>query len=71
MVLFEIFSTGETPWSGYSNQQVSEALRKKERLPLPENFGPNAIVELMKQCWEEDPHARPTFKVFNIFFFLN
>ena len=30
---------------------------------LPETFGPQFIVDLMNECWKEDPHERPAFKV--------
>lgn len=54
----------EILWHGKSNDEVIEALRKQKRTPLPDNFGPQSIIELMNKCWQEDPHQRPTFKVF-------
>lgn len=62
-VLFELFSKGEAPWLGYSNPEVIKALRKKERSPLPEDFGPQLIIKIMNECWLENPQERPTFKV--------
>ncbi len=41
-------------------------------MPLPENFGPQSIVDLMNECWKEDPDQRPTFEVcpFSHFLFI-
>ena len=43
-------------------------LQAKKRMELPEEFGPQFIVDLMNECWEEDPHKRPAF---NVNFILN
>ncbi len=40
-----------------------EALRNEKRMPLPKNFEPHLIVDLMNECWKEDPHERPSFDV--------
>jgi serine/threonine protein kinase len=74
VVLFEIFSKGGNPWGGFSNPEVIEALSNEKRMPLPKNFGPQFIVELIKKCWNEEPNERPTFKVkksINIFIFFS
>ena len=63
VVLFEIFSKGGTPWPGKSNNKVIVALERGERMRLPETFGPQFIIDLMNECWKEDPHERPAFKV--------
>ena len=63
VVLFEIYSKGESPWAGISNSEVTQALRNDKRMPIPENFGPEWIVKLINNCWQKDPKQRPTFKV--------
>lgn len=85
VVLFEIFTKGEVPWSGFSkslnsstkfitgftrffflqiaNEEIKERVKKGERTPLPEDFGPPLIIDLMKQCYKEDPEERPSFVV--------
>ncbi len=63
VVLFEIFSKGQIPWSSFTYQEVAQALQKQERMPLPKDFGPQFIIDLMNECWKEDHHQRPTFKV--------
>ena len=74
VVLFEIFSKGEEPWVGKKNDEVIEALENKERMKLPNEFGPQFIIEIINECWKQDPHERPTFKVntlqINIFLFF-
>ena len=37
-------------------------------MPLPKLFGPKSIIDLMNECWKEDPHERPGFKVKKLFF---
>jgi hypothetical protein len=32
-------------------------------MPLPDDFVPQFIIDLMNECWKEDPHQRSTFKV--------
>lgn len=32
-------------------------------MKLPNGFGPQIIIDIMNECWKEDPHQRPTFKV--------
>ena len=61
--MFEVFSKGEDPWAGYSNIQVIEALREEQRMKFSKKFGPQFIVDLINECWKEEPHERPTFKV--------
>ena len=63
VVLFEMFSKGQIPWGNISNLEVVKALQKQERMPLPKEFGPQFIIDLMNECWKEDHHQRPTFEV--------
>ena len=43
--------------------EVIDALRRKERMKLPDGFGPQFIIDIIRECWKEEPHERPTFKV--------
>jgi len=63
VVLFEVFSKGEDPWAGYSTFQVLESLIKKERMKFSKQFGPQFIIDLINECWKEDPHERPSFRI--------
>ena len=45
VVLFEIFTKGEAPWTGKMNDEVIEALRNNQRMKLPNKFAPQFIIE--------------------------
>ncbi len=68
VVLFEIFSKGENPWSGFGNAQVINSLKDGTTMPLPKDFGPESIIQIIHKCWKINPHERPTFKVFKNYF---
>ena len=59
VVLWEIFSFGKEPYSGYSNQQVIELVKDCHFLPCPENCPPH-FYSLMIDCWRKNPKNRPT-----------
>ena len=58
--LWEIFSYGQQPYSGYSNTEVIEMVRSRQLLPCPANC-PNHIYAMMLECWQEMPTQRPPF----------
>ena len=58
--LWEIYTYGARPYSGYTTQEVIERVRNHQVLPSPDNC-PAKMVALMRECWAEDPHQRPTF----------
>ncbi|XP_072017987.1 tyrosine-protein kinase ABL1-like [Amphiura filiformis] len=61
VVLWEM-RTGKVPFEGLEWQViVLKVISKKERLPIPEDC-PQAIQDLMKQCWEEDWRKRPAIE---------
>ena len=61
MVLYEIFAH-EIPFSGlHDPYKTMLAKRRKERPPIPPE-APLYIQQLMRSCWEHDPHDRPTFE---------
>lgn len=60
VVLWEIFSFGQQPYSGYSNTEVIEMVRSRQLLPCPANC-PNHIYAMMLECWQEMPNQRPAF----------
>jgi megakaryocyte-associated tyrosine kinase len=64
VVLWEIFSYGQAPYPGLSNSEVIQEVSKGYRMPPPDNC-PKQIVELMNECWHDDPLKRPQW--INIF----
>lgn len=60
IALFEIFSFGETPYLGMTNEQVIEYVVAGNRPPKPEAC-PDIIFDLMNSCWKEYPEDRPSF----------
>ncbi|XP_060598180.1 uncharacterized protein LOC132751968 isoform X3 [Ruditapes philippinarum] len=60
VVLWEIFTLGETPYAKMRSRQLPVSLKKGERLPKPEQCD-DTWYGVMKRCWEYDPHNRPLF----------
>ncbi|KAI9554610.1 hypothetical protein GHT06_019883 [Daphnia sinensis] len=61
VVLWEIFSLGQTPYQGHSDEfQFVQALKSGYRMEKPENT-PNCVASVMESCWNADPNLRPTF----------
>ncbi|XP_034100680.2 tyrosine-protein kinase transmembrane receptor Ror [Drosophila albomicans] len=60
VVLWEIYSYGMQPYSGYSNPEVIHLIRSRQLLSCPENC-PTAVYSLMIECWHEQAVKRPTF----------
>ncbi|XP_060598183.1 uncharacterized protein LOC132751969 isoform X2 [Ruditapes philippinarum] len=60
VVLWEIFTLGETPYAKMRSRQLPVSLKKGERLPKPEQCD-DTWYGVMKRCWEYDPHKRPLF----------
>ena len=63
MVLFELFAN-EIPYSDLNdNIEVLLSVHKGIRPPVPSTLPPY-LQDLLRSCWEEDPHLRPTFNDF-------
>jgi len=61
VLLWEIFSKGKIPFYNLTNAEVSEEVLKGGRLSAPVGC-PDNIFEIARNCWKEDPLARPTFQ---------
>ncbi|KAK3874870.1 hypothetical protein Pcinc_020190 [Petrolisthes cinctipes] len=61
ILLFEIFTHGETPYSGMTNRVVREKLKALYRIPKPLTC-PMDIYSVMVRCWMQEPEARPSFR---------
>jgi len=60
ILIWEIFSFGQQPYSGLSNQDMEKYLTKGYRLKRPPNCA-DALFELMSGCWQANSFDRPTF----------
>ncbi|XP_072050738.1 mitogen-activated protein kinase kinase kinase 20-like [Amphiura filiformis] len=61
IVIWELW-TGQFPFKGLQFQVIAwRVCQLKERLPIPADM-PRPITDLLRQCWEEDWHKRPTIE---------
>ena len=52
------------PWQGMTREEVSCAVAAGERPVIASELAasaPTGWIELMQQCWDQDPTNRPTF----------
>ncbi|XP_053830306.1 mitogen-activated protein kinase kinase kinase 21 isoform X2 [Vidua macroura] len=60
VLLWELL-TGEVPYRGIDGLTVAYGVAvNKLTLPIPSTC-PEPFAKLMKECWEQDPHIRPSF----------
>ncbi|XP_009904369.2 proto-oncogene tyrosine-protein kinase ROS [Dryobates pubescens] len=60
VLLWETLTLGQQPYPGFSNTEVVHHVRSGGRLESPNNC-PDDLCDLMKRCWAQEPHSRPTF----------
>ncbi|XP_074602302.1 eph receptor tyrosine kinase isoform X2 [Brevipalpus obovatus] len=60
VLLWEVLSYGQRPYWNWSNQDVIKGIEKGYRLPPPINC-PEALYQMMIECWRKDRALRPTF----------
>ncbi|XP_063219299.1 ephrin type-A receptor 4 isoform X1 [Bacillus rossius redtenbacheri] len=60
IVCWEVMSYGERPYWNWSNQDVIKSIEKGYRLPSPMDC-PEAIYQLMLDCWQKERTHRPSF----------
>ncbi|KAH8272632.1 hypothetical protein KR044_001980, partial [Drosophila immigrans] len=66
ILMWEIFSKGDTPYSGMSNSRARERIDTGYRMPTPENTPPE-MYRLMLKCWASDVESRPHFdEIYNV-----
>ncbi|XP_077994510.1 hepatocyte growth factor receptor-like [Glandiceps talaboti] len=62
VVVWELLTRGQLPYSSVDSWDVSNYLEKGKRLAQPD-FTPDELYELLLQCWHQDPSQRPDFTV--------
>ncbi|XP_033739140.1 uncharacterized protein LOC117326497 [Pecten maximus] len=60
IVLWEIFSLGDTPYPGLRSMDVATKVTNGYRMSRPE-YCADMHYELMKKCWKDKQSARPKF----------
>ncbi|XP_052094611.1 proto-oncogene tyrosine-protein kinase receptor Ret-like isoform X1 [Mytilus californianus] len=61
IVMWEIFSLGETPYPGVQNTDVSSVVKRGTKMKKPE-LCDDAFYKIMLKCWHYDPHKRSGFE---------
>lgn len=61
VLLYEIITFGGIPYPGSSNQEVFDQVTSGYRMPCPPKC-PGFLYNVMKECWNDEPEDRPTFK---------
>jgi len=60
IVLWELFSLGQTPYPGMDAEQVFHKLQDGYRMERAK-YATNLADEVMRMCWHSDPIQRPSF----------
>ncbi|KFB35428.1 hypothetical protein ZHAS_00002122 [Anopheles sinensis] len=61
VLLWELFTLGETPYAAMPNKDLYRKLDEGYRLDMPDNAFPE-IHDMMRMCWYNRPYLRPTFQ---------
>uniref|UniRef100_A0A0N5AC59 Tyrosine-protein kinase n=1 Tax=Syphacia muris TaxID=451379 RepID=A0A0N5AC59_9BILA len=61
ILLTELVTYGRLPYPGMTNAEVLQQVENGYRMPCP-NDCPQALYEIMLQCWHKEPEKRPTFE---------
>ncbi|XP_074634419.1 uncharacterized protein LOC141892971 isoform X2 [Acropora palmata] len=61
VVLYEIFTIGGQPYPRTNARKLVELLASGYRMPKP-NHVAEALYQIMRNCWQEEPDDRPSFE---------
>ncbi|XP_076092874.1 fibroblast growth factor receptor 3-like isoform X2 [Mytilus galloprovincialis] len=61
IVMWEIFSLGETPYPGIQNTDVPSVVKRGTKMKKPE-LCDDAFYKIMLKCWHYDPRKRSGFE---------
>ncbi|XP_070581733.1 uncharacterized protein [Ptychodera flava] len=62
VMLWEIITLGETPYSGVSNRDISDQIISGRRMEKPQQCT-EELYSLMLLCWDRNPQNRPSMTV--------
>nr|XP_016848966.1 PREDICTED: tyrosine-protein kinase Srms isoform X1 [Anolis carolinensis] len=60
ILLYEVFTYGQCPYEGMTNQETIQQITRGYRLPRPNSCSPE-IYSVMLECWKSHPEDRPSF----------
>ncbi|XP_068768303.1 tyrosine-protein kinase Srms [Struthio camelus] len=60
ILLYEVFTYGQIPYEGMTNQETIRQITRGYRLPRPSTCPPEIYV-IMLECWNRNTEERPTF----------
>ncbi|XP_063724540.1 ephrin type-A receptor 2-like isoform X2 [Symsagittifera roscoffensis] len=61
VLMWEVVSRGDRPWADLYPEQIQRAVLCGQPLPVTHTPCPLALYSLMLQCWQPQPHQRPSF----------
>ncbi|KAK3714894.1 hypothetical protein QZH41_010899, partial [Actinostola sp. cb2023] len=61
IVLWEIFTIGDSPYPTYKGKDIPRLLQERYRMPKPGHLS-QTLYSMMLKCWEEKPEDRPCFR---------
>uniref|UniRef100_A0A2C9K9C7 Protein kinase domain-containing protein n=1 Tax=Biomphalaria glabrata TaxID=6526 RepID=A0A2C9K9C7_BIOGL len=75
IVMYELITFGREPYTGYSNDEVKELIKKGEKLSRPTNLPlkdiPESYYEIMYSCCDFSSQNRPSFLQVQVEFMRN
>lgn len=60
VTVWEVFASGEQPYSGHNDEHVHKNILADLRLSIPSGC-PQSVFEILEKCWVSDADKRPTF----------
>ncbi|XP_053309437.1 tyrosine-protein kinase Srms [Spea bombifrons] len=61
ILIYEVFTLGQPPYPGMTNQEAMAKIKVGYRLPQPTQCS-REMYNLMLECWKTKPQDRPSFK---------
>ncbi|XP_073248000.1 ephrin type-A receptor 7-like [Porites lutea] len=61
IVLWEVFTIGDSPYPGFNSQEVTSLIEKGYRMQRPVHIS-EELFSVLTECWAENPKERPSFQ---------